>query len=509
MVFTSTPSAGTTLLVGAAVLVVGVIVRAQIYNSRLPPGQNPLPILGNFSIPNNFRPKFEKWAKQYGDVMTLRVMGLPIIIVNNRAAALEILEKRAAATAGRAHLIMADELCGLGPDPFRTNDWGLHKQFRRLFNSVLSSRAIHAYGPTQTREMHRTALEILEAPPRYMEFIRRAVAAIAFKIAYGIDIKSNDDPMVKRVSLGLRVVEKVVVPGNFIVDLIPILRYLPSWFPGAGFQKYAAHWKAHFTATRNVPYDAVKADIAAGNTKSCLAVAMLEEDAASTSERYGENMIKWACASVYGGGADTSAAALKTFLAAMVLHPEVQVKAQSELDQVIGRDRPPTMDDRAVLPYCNAIVSEVLRWQPVTTVALPHCMVNDEIYKGYLLPQGANVLPNVWAMTRDENDFPSGGQFIPERYLTEDGKMREEVPGRSIPLLFGFGRRICPGWQLAEANLFAGFSVILWSSILSVPPGTQIKWIEHIAINHPLDFVLEANPRFAGVEDILRQSLAE
>ncbi|EJT98962.1 cytochrome P450 [Dacryopinax primogenitus] len=509
MALGASPSVSTALQVGAVVLLLGIIICSMISRSRLPPGPNPIPILGNLSLPVPFRPKFEKWAKEYPDVMTLRVLGIPIIVVNTRQSVLEVMEKRAAATAGRPHQIMADELCGLAPDPFRSNDWDMHKQYRRLFNSVLGPRAIQAYWGTQTRQMHRAALEILGAPDRHMEFIRRAVADIAFQIAYGIEIESYDHPMVKRVNEGLRVVERVVVPGNFIVDIIPFLRYLPTWFPGAGFKKQAAEWRAHFDATRNMPYDAVKADIASGSSKSCLAVAMIEHDAESKDDKYGENMIRWACASVYGGGADTSVAALQSFLAAMVMYPEVQSKAQAELDRVVGRDRPPTLEDCELLPYCNAIVEEVLRWQPVTTVGLPHSMVNDEIYNGWLLPKGANVLPNIWAMTRDERDFPQGDKFMPERYLTPEGKTKEELPGRQIPLLFGFGRRICPGWQLAVANLFAGIVALLWSSTMSAEPGTDIKWIEHIAINHALDFPLQAKPRFPGVEDVLRSTLAE
>jgi cytochrome P450 len=50
----------------------------------------------------------------------------------------------------------------------------------------------------------------------------------------------------------------------------------------------------------------------------------------------------------------------------MMLYPEVQRKAQEEIDKVIGNDRLPTMADQASLPYLGAVVKEVLRWNPVT-----------------------------------------------------------------------------------------------------------------------------------------------
>jgi cytochrome P450 len=56
---------------------------------------------------------------------------------------------------------------------------------------------------------------------------------------------------------------------------------------------------------------------------------------------------------------------LLVFFLAMVLHPEVQAKAQAEIDRVVGKDRLPDFDDRPALPYLEAIMRETLRWYPV------------------------------------------------------------------------------------------------------------------------------------------------
>ena len=49
----------------------------------------------------------------------------------------------------------------------------------------------------------------------------------------------------------------------------------------------------------------------------------------------------------------------------MTLHPEAQRKAQAEIDRVVGNDRFPTLDDQSDLPYLDALMQEVLRWNPV------------------------------------------------------------------------------------------------------------------------------------------------
>ena len=56
---------------------------------------------------------------------------------------------------------------------------------------------------------------------------------------------------------------------------------------------------------------------------------------------------------------------------AMVLHPEAIRSAQAQIDAVVGHDRLPTVNDRDSLPYIAAVVREVLRWSPVTPLAIP------------------------------------------------------------------------------------------------------------------------------------------
>lgn len=78
--------------------------------------------------------------------------------------------------------------------------------------------------------------------------------------------------------------------------------------------------------------------------------------------------IKWSAASLYSGGADTTVSAIYGFFKAMVLFPDVQRKAQMELDRVIGNERLPSFADRPHLPYIEALVSEVLRWNNVVAL---------------------------------------------------------------------------------------------------------------------------------------------
>jgi cytochrome P450 len=82
-------------------------------------------------------------------------------------------------------------------------------------------------------------------------------------------------------------------------------------------------------------------------------------------------------------------------LLGMVLHPEVLHKAQQQLDEVLG-DRLPGFFDRPSLPYIEAILREVLRWQPVAPTAFPHRLMEDDVYNGMFMPKGSLVVGNAW-----------------------------------------------------------------------------------------------------------------
>lgn len=84
--------------------------------------------------------------------------------------------------------------------------------------------------------------------------------------------------------------------------------------------------------------------------------------------------------------------ATRTFFYTMAANPDVQRKAQAELDRVIGSKRLPTFEDRESLPYIEAIYREVLRFRPPVPIGIPHCSTQDDHYKGYFIPKGTQAI---------------------------------------------------------------------------------------------------------------------
>lgn len=173
---------------------------------------------------------------------------------------------------------------------------------------------------------------------------------------------------------------------------------------------------------------------------------------------WNELQIGYVLASSFGAGIDTTFKTLLVFLLAMLHHPNAMKKAQAELDAVVGSERMPEFDDKAHLPYVNALISEVTRWRPVAVLGgAPHATTTDDYYEGMFIPKGSTVFANVYAIMRDPEVFPNPDAFLPERFLgvTDPRLQNFEIP-------FGFGRRICPGRHLAMNSLFVNIARILW-----------------------------------------------
>lgn len=152
-------------------------------------------------------------------------------------------------------------------------------------------------------------------------------------------------------------------------------------------------------------------------------MSTLFEKAGTTLTKHEEDAVKYTAASLYTGGADTvssstlllhnkpdrfsymplsqTVSSMATFFLVMTLHPQVQRKAQEEIDRVIGTHRLPTFDDRDSLPYVEAVVKEAYRMHPIAPMGLPHITTADDVYEGYRIPKGAIVISNIWFVFLD------------------------------------------------------------------------------------------------------------
>jgi len=123
----------------------------------------------------------------------------------------------------------------------------------------------------------------------------------------------------------------------------------------------------------------------------------------------------------------------------MTLNPDVVTKAQEELDRVVGKGHLPDFSDRDNLPYINALVKELLQWNPPVPMGIPKRTTQDDVYRGYFIPAGTTVIENIWAVFRDPGIYPDPEAFNPDRFL-KDGKINPLVLNPE-DRVFGYRRR--------------------------------------------------------------------
>ena len=130
----------------------------------------------------------------------------------------------------------------------------------------------------------------------------------------------------------------------------------------------------------------------------------------------------------------------------MVLNPEVMKKAQEELDRVVGKDRLPDFPDKENLPYIDALLKELLRWNAPLPLNFPSRIALDDEYKGYYIPAGATVMQNVWAVFRDPNIYPEPEAFNPSKKFGRQGRSTAVLgSGVNLASMLGNAGRISMG----------------------------------------------------------------
>ncbi|KAH7865000.1 hypothetical protein Vadar_001017 [Vaccinium darrowii] len=153
---------------------------------------------------------------------------------------------------------------------------------------------------------------------------------------------------------------------------------------------------------------------------------------------------------LFVAGTDTTANTLEWAMAELLHNPAILLKAQEEMDHIIGKGNPVEEVDLALLPYLQAIIKETLRLHPPTPLLLPRKAEEDVEICGFTVPKGAQVLVNAWAIGRDESTWDKPELFRPERFLGSE----IDVKGQHFELIpFGAGRRICPAVGMANRML--------------------------------------------------------
>lgn len=487
------------LLIFLFLVILFVVVHRNLRPKQLPlpPGPPGLPIIGNLLQAPKSYPwlQFDKWKKQYGPIFSLKVGADVIIVLGNYEIAHELLDKRGTTYSSRPHKAMAGDCATKGLHLLLRPYDSAYRLHKRLGATVLNAAASRSYAPVIDLESCQLLTELMVCND-FTSLLRRFTISTAFSLSYGLPIKQGAEEF----QITSRVVNNffyTMATGAWIVDLLPFLNRLPQMF---------APWKR----------------IADGIFKfdTAFYVRNMEKGLESNSWNFAKQLagskeardmdrveLAWELGIISIAAMETTSCSLNMFIMAAIKHPEIMNIAQKELDNVVGRRRLPTIEDRDNLPYLNALINELLRWRPIIPAGIPHVNLEEDTYMGYRIPKGAIVFGSHWSIGLDEHDFGDPDIFRPERWIENP-----DLPN----IAFGFGRRICTGRHIAMMSLFYVISRLLWTFNIRAgldDSGREIELDDMAMTDHfasgPLPFKARFELRDLDVKGIVEKEWQE
>ena len=440
---------------------------------KLPPGPRGLPVFGSLlELRHDTHLAIDRLARRYGDICLLRFGSVPTVIISEPALLQEAFGKTELADRWVSEIM--DILSG--QQDLVLAPYGEHwRRMQRFANrELLSARNLNTVRERHIETVVNGLVERMAAmgdagqtvsPP---ELTAQSNSNLMFRAIFGREADSSDEFRRLRDTL-LDYINWLFATATAtnLADYIPWLRFLPN-----NGVKEAVRQSEVASSVINSLIDAARSrpglDLSA---PSCLVEVMLAQE---ESGEITDIMTRRLCMDLLIAGTDTSAQTVNWFLLLMANRPEIQAKVHAELDQVIGPDALPTVDDRTRLPYTFACLAESMRYRTIGPLGVPHKASQDTEIGGYRIPAGAQVLGNVYSIHHDPRYWDSPHEFIPERFIPQaDGAMPAALTSPSyIP--FGTGHRRCPGRRFAETTVWLHITRMLHKLRLETPDGAAL-----------------------------------
>ncbi|KAE8352390.1 cytochrome P450 [Aspergillus coremiiformis] len=444
------------LIFGSLIILIVLRLIYEYHRDRgLPPGLQRLPFIGNIHQVPQVLPwrTFHQWSEKYGPIVSAQFGRQTVIFISDSTIARELLDKRGSLYSDRPRMVMAHENLQKGMNILFQQYDDCFRLHQRMEAPVLSPRSSATYYPIQDLESKQLLHELLSSNDFSLHLERYSISLL-YSLAYGFRVETGNEQDVEDARRILRNFSDASRVGNWIVDAIPILNYLP---------KCLASWKRLAEE-----FFQIESKLHMRNMKKGLQSAAwnwTKEFSLSTQAQLMSPLeLAYDIGIMADAGLDTTSTVMKIFLLAALSYPRFVKVAQCELDRVVGPDRLPSFGDRENLPYIAAVVEETLRWRSIVPGGVPHAVRKEDTYMGYRIPKGAIIVPLHWSMSLKASQFEDPLAFRPERWLTPSD-------GDRFNSFFGYGRRICPGRHIARNSLLLLVARILWAFDVRSPMG--------------------------------------
>jgi len=358
------------------------------------------------------------------------------------------------------------------------------------------------YLTTINENLRRALTEITTRPDSWHEILSGYISGVTSDLAFGTQVTAFDEYIPRFWAAAADIGEKNALPGVFIVNLFPWLRFFPPfrWHDRKRLEDEKHFIYERFYGVQEELEEAEKASISVPNQNLFERNELQQSKDSirwSIARLYFQNKSRWSDMSDHEA-AYTLAAFVMASLAgtpgtmklvfwALMLFPEWQTRIYEEVRRVCG-DRVVELKDKEFMPVTRAVMKEAVRWRPMGPGGFPHTLMEDDAYRGWRVPKGALVMWHHWfvlrtlsrfpslhtiqsrplmrpllcrTISRDSTAFPNPETFDPDRFL-DPSSPAYQAPLTQHPTLtldpgFGYGRRACPGVSQAEDMMLMFF----------------------------------------------------
>ncbi|XP_029372583.1 cytochrome P450 2Y3 [Echeneis naucrates] len=463
---------------------------------RLPPGPAALPLVGNLPQVDKHAPfeSFLKFSQTYGPVMTVYLGWQRMVVLVGYDAVKEALVDQ------------ADDFTGRGPLPFlvkATKGYGLAvgngERWRQLRRFTLTTLRDFGMGRKTMEEWIQeeskhltTQIETFKASPFDPAFLlSRCVSNVICCLVFGQRFSYDDKQFLHLLTIVAEILRFGSSPFGQMYNIFP---WLMEHLPGRHHKLLAEIDELREFIKVKIQEHKVTLDTSSPRDYiDCFLIKMNEEEHNTNSEFHYDNLVSTVL-NLFLAGTETTSSTIRYALSVLIKYPHIQEKMQEEIDNVIGQNRHPNMEDRKSVPFTDAVIHEVQRFLDLVPFNVPHYALHDISFRGYTIPKNTMIIPLLHSVLKEETQWADPWSFNPQHFLDQNGNFKKNPAF----LPFSAGKRACVGESLARMELFIFVTSLMQHFTISSAEGLDsinLKPEFSSFANVPRRFQILATPR--------------
>ena len=442
-------------------------------NKNLPPGPVGIPILGYLPFLDMFHlgKSFKEVGKKFGDVFSLRVGTELAVVLNSyeaikKAFAQEELDNRPDTFMFRFFSHGENGIASASGEKWKVQSKFAQTQFKKLgAGKAKMEQFIHEEVEDLVQELEKKS-NMGEKPVEIGFDINVAVVNTMWALLTG-ERKPHHDPTLMGLLRAVNRCIELATTSGILLFMPFLVKFLPECL--FGITEMRKLMKKTYGYLKEVIQQHKENPSSDGEEPKDFIDAFLKEmNKSDKHESFNDFQLEVLCSELFGAGGEPTSVTLKWAIRFLAKNPEVQKKAFEEINNVVGKDKKVSMADRANMPYFQAMVMDIIRLADIHPIGVMHSPSEDTTIDGYHVPKGTFVFPNFHKVHTDPEFWEKPEDLYPEHWLDAN---RQFVPKHEGFLVFGTGKRRCPGHDMALMELFLFLSNLMQKFNFTLAPG--------------------------------------